>query len=287
MISIVFYTSGTTGSGRIIKGLSIGNALKRKNITYKYTILSSCKFGYLADKFNFKHLEIPIEHEDLLTGNSYKQSILYTTLKSLKPDILIVDLEWFTIARFIEGFSFKKAFLSTNLNNKAASDLFFNIPLSNMILHFDPTKYDLIIEAEQTYTPSPKIKINPLIIRNKNEILTREDASDCLNIDPKNKNCLFSINGKPGEYEDIVKTYSYLEDEGYHMIYSTNYKGGIFPVADYFNAFNFIAYPTFRLIYLLDNPNIQPTKYNINLGDFIMGSLYLLPNFSLIIFEKS
>ena len=24
------------------------------------------------------------------------------------------------------------------------------------------------------------------------------------------------------------------------MIYSTNYKGGIFPVADYFNAFNFI-----------------------------------------------
>ncbi|MCF6335010.1 MAG: hypothetical protein L3J12_04655, partial [Spirochaetales bacterium] len=102
MITIVYYTSGTTGSGRIIKGISIGNALKRKNISFEYTILSSCKFAYLSDKFNYKHIEIPIEHEDLLTGNFYRQSILYTTLESLNPDILIVDLDWFTIAEFMD-----------------------------------------------------------------------------------------------------------------------------------------------------------------------------------------
>ncbi len=240
MLNILFYTSGTTGSGRIIKGISIGNALKRKNISFKYTILSSCEFAYLADKFNYRHIEIPIEHEDFLTGNFYKQSILYTTLESLNPDILIVDLEWFTLASFIDDFSFIKVFLSTNLNNKTASELYFNIPLPRKVLHFNPAQFDLIIEAEQTYTPAPKITINPLIIRNKNEILTREDASEYLNIDPENKNCLFSINGKPGEYENNVKTYSYLEDEGYNIVYSTNYKGGIFPVVDYFNAFDLI-----------------------------------------------
>lgn len=115
-MNIVFYTSGTTGSGRIIKGISVGNALKRKGIDFDYTIVSSCRFGFLADKFGFKHIGIPIEHENLLTGEFYKKSELFSTLQSLNPDILIVDLEWFTIDKFIDEFSFKKIFLCTNLN---------------------------------------------------------------------------------------------------------------------------------------------------------------------------
>ena len=38
----------------------------------------------------------------------------------------------------------------------------------------------------------------------------------------------------------MKKTYSYLEDEGYQMVYSTNYKGGLFPAVDYFNAFEML-----------------------------------------------
>ena len=49
-----------------------------------------------------------------------------------------------------------------------------------------------------------------------------------------NKNvCLFSFNGKPGEFKDIKKRYSYLEDAGYTMVYTTNYDGGLFPAVDY------------------------------------------------------
>jgi hypothetical protein len=240
MLNIVFYTSGTTGSGRIIKGISIGNALLRKDIDFEYTIVSSCSFDFLVDNFNFKHIEIPIENEELLTGNLYRQSLLFRTLQDLDPDILIVDLEWFTIDRFIDEFSFKKIFLCTNLNIEEKANLYFNIPLSTGVLHFDPAKYDLMVKAEPTYTAIPMVNINPLIMRNKEEILSREDASALLGLKPENKNCLFAINGKPGEYEDIVKTYSYLEDEGYQIVYTTNYKGGIFPVVDYFNAFDLI-----------------------------------------------
>ncbi len=34
--------------------------------------------------------------------------------------------------------------------------------------------------------------------------------------------------------------YSYLEDEGWKMVYSTNYQGGLFPAVDYFNAFEML-----------------------------------------------
>ena len=241
MISAVFYTSGTTGSGRIIRGISIGNAIKRNGIALEYTILSSSKFGYFADKFGLNHIEVPIEHENLLTSDIYRKSVLFTTLQSLNPDILIVDLQWFTLAKFIEEFSFRKIFLCTHLNTKESADLFLNIPLSTAKkLHFNPAHYDLIVKAEPTAFPIAGITLNPLIMRNKDEILTREDASRYLGLNPEDKNCLFAINGKPGEYENSVKTYSYLEDEGYHMVYSTNYKGGIFPAVDYFNTFDLL-----------------------------------------------
>ncbi|MBN2159956.1 MAG: hypothetical protein JW807_11220 [Spirochaetes bacterium] len=37
-----------------------------------------------------------------------------------------------------------------------------------------------------------------------------------------------------------MKKYAHLEKEGYNMVYTTNYQGGIFPVVDYFNAFDLL-----------------------------------------------
>ena len=48
------------------------------------------------------------------------------------------------------------------------------------------------------------------------------------------------INGNPGDFEKVVNSYSYLEEEGYNIISSTNYEGGLFPAADYFNAFDLV-----------------------------------------------
>ena len=41
-------------------------------------------------------------------------------------------------------------------------------------------------------------------------------------------------------FEETKKMYSYLENEGYPIVYSTNYQGGLFPAVDYFNAFEMV-----------------------------------------------
>lgn len=82
-------------------------------------------------------------------------------------------------------------------------------------------------------------QLNPIVIRNRDEILSREEAHRRLGITDNSegkKVCLFAFNGKPGEFEEKQKTYSYLEEEGYRMVYSTNFQGGLFPAADYFNG---------------------------------------------------
>jgi len=56
------------------------------------------------------------------------------------------------------------------------------------------------------------------------------------------KNCLIAYNGHPGDFERVEKEYSYLEREGYSIVATTNYReNGIFPVIDYFNAFDLIV----------------------------------------------
>ena len=84
--------------------------------------------------------------------------------------------------------------------------------------------------------------INPIVIKNRDEILSREEALHKLSLDCRNKTCLLAYNGYPGNFKRVKKTYSYLEDEEYQVVYSTNYEDGIFPVVDYFNAFDLIIF---------------------------------------------
>jgi len=191
-MNIVFYTSGITGSGRLVRGISIGTALARKGIICDFTILSSSPFGRLADDLNINHIEIPIESEDQLSKGKFQ--------KSMEP------------------------FLGEG----------------------------------------PDQQINPLILRNRNEILTRKEALRELSLSRK-KNCLLAYNGHPGDFERVEKKYSYLETEGYHIVSTTNYKGGIFPVIDYFNAFDLIvcgaSYNSFwEVIYFKKKGIFVPTK---------------------------
>jgi hypothetical protein len=44
-MNIFFYTSAVTGSGHIVEGIAIGNALRRGNIDAEFTILSKRPFS--------------------------------------------------------------------------------------------------------------------------------------------------------------------------------------------------------------------------------------------------
>ncbi len=235
MVKIVYFTSGTTGSGRLVQGISIWNAFERSGQQVNYTIVSSSPFAYLADGFNVKHIEIPVESEDVLIAGDPEDSILFQTLKRLKPDVLLVDLMWFSLFNIIDRFPCKKIFLS-----RQVADKFFTISLKNDLLKFNPDQYDRIIATEPFASCTNMEQINPVVLRNRGEIMSKTAALKKLGLSGDKPVCLTAYNGKPEEYQSVQKTYSYLEDEGYRMVYSTNYESGIFPVVDYFSAFDLL-----------------------------------------------
>jgi len=123
---------------------------------------------------------------------------------------------------------------------RQVDESFFTIPLGDKTLSFRPKDYHLALSVEPFETGLPLRRINPIVIRNRDEILSRKDALAKLGLTEDGNHCLFAFNGKPGEFEETKKMYSYLEDEGHRMVYSTNYQGGLFPAVDYFDAFEMV-----------------------------------------------
>jgi hypothetical protein len=234
-VKIIYYTSGITGWGRLVTGISIANALKRKKIDCEFTIVSS--FQPLFQFENVHQIKIPIETEEILLSNNYHDSILYKTLIELKPDVILFDLIWHMTYCFIHKLNCKKILLC-----RQVSDKFFSIPLPNQKLIFDPNHFNLIFATEPFKSSIEMRSLNPIIIRNRDEIFPHNEALHKLGIKDKLPVCLLAYNGEPGEYEAIMKKYSYLANTEYQMLYSTNYSDkSFFPIVDYFNAFDFIV----------------------------------------------
>ncbi len=258
-VRITYYTSGTTGTGRLVRGISIGTALARNGVIANFTILSSSPFGHLADELNINHIEIPVETENQLNKDNFQDSILFKALTALKPDILLIDLLWFPLYSFIDKIPGKKIFLWQRMAKK-----FFSMELPSGKIKYNPEHYDLALAMEPFLGECPDQEINPLILRNRNEILSKKKALKELSINGK-KNCLIAYNGHPGDFERVKQEYLYLEKDGYNIVATTNYKGGIFPVIDYFNAFDLIvcgaSYNSFwEVIFFKKKGIFVPTK---------------------------
>jgi hypothetical protein len=246
-MKIIYYTSALTGSGHIVRGIALYNGLRRLERQVSktahlgedidYTILSSSPFAVLAERTGIQHLEIPFEEEDRLSLSTYRDSALYNTLMKLSPDVLVVDHTWYMFYAFLDKLPFKKVFIT-----RQVAEAGFAIPVDGRSVRFDPRLYDLALKIEPFQTDIPAVnsmeEINPVIIRNRDEILPRSEARNLLGLagDDDTPVCFFAFNGKPGEFETVRKSYSYLEDEGYRMVYTSNFNGGLFPLADYFNA---------------------------------------------------
>jgi hypothetical protein len=231
-MKVVYYSSAMTGSGHVVKGISIANAFRRGAFAVDYTLLScNPTFAPLAERLGVRHVEIPLEDERQLAAAAAEHSVLFETLASLSPDVLLVDLAWYMCQHVVGKLPGKKILLC-----RQVEDRFFRIPLASGLLEFRADLYDRVIATEPFRSSVPMETIDPLIIRNRDEILDRHAALERLGAAPDTPVCLFAVNGKPGELERVRRTYSYLEGEGYTVIYSSNFAGGLFPAVDYFNG---------------------------------------------------
>lgn len=234
-MNVIYLTSGLTGAGRLVRGISIGNAIQRRALPWKYTIVSNSIFGRLADLSGISHIEIPKEHEYQLNKENYHTSVLCKILASLAPDVLIVDLVWFLLHHFIRELPYKKIFIT-----HVVHDNFFYVLLPEGTIYFRPEDYDRALAIEPFRTSMPFDEINPIIVRNRDEIYSIDNALATLNLNAQSPKCLVTFNFHPTDPIMNMDKYSYLKKEGYEFIYTKDYPDGLFPAVDYYNAFDIV-----------------------------------------------
>jgi hypothetical protein len=227
-----------TGSGHIVKGLSVANAFKRAGTNYEFQLLSvETPFADLAKRQGIDVRTVPAEDDAALGPAQWRDSELYKAIDTFKPDLLIIDLFWFALDSFIRELPCRKAILIRQVDPR-----FFRIRVKARELSFRPSDYDLVAAIEPEFElPFPSVRLEPLVMRNHDEIMDTEAARDDLGIAPGERACFFGFNGVEGEGAEVWKSFDYLEAEGWKVIRSDNRQGGLFPAIDWYNAFDMVV----------------------------------------------
>lgn len=236
---ILFFTGGTTGSGHIVLGLSVAAALKRSGLSHEaYAILSlETPFAILAQRFGIPVITIPAEDGAALDKEHYESSALYSAISAFKPDVLVLDLFWFGLDAFIRELPCRKIILLRQVDPR-----FFHARFADGEIMFRPSDYDLVLKVEPNFDlPFPSRQIEPIVIRNRDEVLSRDAALADLGLSAGGRNCFFAFNGKSGEGDEAWKSFSYLEREGWNVVRSDNRRGGLFPAVDWYAAFDLLV----------------------------------------------
>ena len=237
-MKIAFYTSGISGIGRLVHGISLFNAFARRGIPVDFTILSSTPSERLSilSGFPVRHISLPPEAPDALSLKNYFSSHLFSQIDLLKPDVLVVDRMWFTLYHMIPELKCRKIFVTGRV-----VDSLFSVSGPEGALVFDPMQYNRVIGIEPFLSSVQMEHIDPLVIRNHSEILYREEALGRLGFTGDKKVCFIGMNFQQGYFDRVKEKYSYLEAEGWDVCYSTNLYGeGLFPLADYYNAVDLV-----------------------------------------------
>ncbi|HUW68641.1 MAG TPA: hypothetical protein VMX33_00275 [bacterium] len=238
MFRLLFYTGGATGSGHIALGLSVANALRRSGLRHEFQLLSvETPFADLARRQGVDVRTIPAEDEDTLGPGRWRESRLYRAIVEYNPDILVVDLFWFALDSFVRELPCRKAILIRQVDPR-----FFHFRVKDREIVFGPDDYDLVATVEPGFElPFPSELLEPLVMRNREEIKEAAIARAELGIEAGERACFFGFNGKEGEGVQVWKSFDYLEAEGWKVIRSDNRTGGLFPAVDWYNAFDMVV----------------------------------------------
>ncbi|TVR29284.1 MAG: hypothetical protein EA404_15260 [Spirochaetaceae bacterium] len=232
---IAYYSAAFTGCGNTVRGIAIRNALQRAAVNCEFVMVGTLGMAGLAESQGIAVVQLEPESFDRLAAERFRSSATYQTLSRISADILIVDLAWFTTQRMVAELPGN----SVLLLRQASAD-FFGYYHNGTTTEFDPSAYDLVLSIEPCSLPFETVGIDPIIMRQPHELLTRARAAAALGLDPDQPAALIATNGKPGEFEKLRQTYSCLDGD-YQLFCSSNHHGGVFPIVDYFNAFDLVV----------------------------------------------
>jgi hypothetical protein len=230
----VVYFSFGEGSGHIVMAASVFFGFRRAGVDVDFYVLSNSRFAHLAEPF-FNHIYIRSQPE--LVFSRDRESELYLFLRELKPDVLIVDGVWLPFIPILQDFNRTMKVILF----RAFPARWFTLQLPNRpSVQFNPHDYDLAVSCEPGFTYPGLADINPMIIRNRDEILPREKAREILGAKDGRKLCVVAHNGYEGEIKKIAENIAGFES-AYDVKILTNEDGaGLFPLADYMNGIDYL-----------------------------------------------
>ena len=214
------------GSGHIVRALSVLFGLRRAGVDCDFQLLCDSDFGVLAEPYcgvSWLKLQPELHLRDARRGE------LFLFINELDPDLLIVDGTWAPILPFIGYLRCPKLII---FRYYAAEWFSFRLPGGETV-RFDPSTYDAAFSTEPNFSMPGLASIDPLVIRNRSEILPREEARKRLGAQAEQKLIVVAHNGFAGELEKIAAQ-EFGEGAETKVVVSSNAGGeGLFPLCDY------------------------------------------------------
>ena len=228
---VVFFTFGM-GSGDLVFGASLYFAFRRAGADIDFTALTNCEFSGIVEPF-FEHVHVQPEPEKLLRTDH--DTSLFYAIEGLSPDVLIVSGIWLPLYRILADLPGRKVFIT-----RMAPEGWFHVPLPDGSIDFDPSAYDLAFTIEPGFSLPGAQAVEPMIVRNHDEVLRREDARDAFRVPVGKKLCVIAHNGYAGELETLIEAYGAPGSE-YHVVTATNAaERDLFPLAEYASAIDLL-----------------------------------------------
>ncbi|MBI9106546.1 MAG: hypothetical protein JEZ04_07340 [Spirochaetales bacterium] len=233
---IAYFCLGS-GSGNLMIGASIFNALVRIGEQTEFTAITDSEFTPIFSKW-FNIIQIKGEPEKLFTDDLNTE--LYRALKSVNPDLIIVFMMWMPIMPLLEGFSCPKVLLIRQCPQKWL--IMKTAPEDSIDVNF--ADYSAAFSIEPGFQPHGFAPLPPLILKNRDELPSPEASRAKLGLIAGEKLCIAADNGPEDEYRDIIEKSKALCPFDCTLITATNKGGGensLFPLIDYLPAVDFVV----------------------------------------------
>jgi hypothetical protein len=231
-MKVVYFSFGE-GSGHVVLAASIYNSFRRKNIDVDYVALTNSRFGHLVSN-DFLH--IPVRAQPELLFKYDRETELYILLKDLQPDILIVDSVWLAVFPILKDFRCSKIALFF-----WKPDSWFNLERPGYeTVRFNIEDYDYSVSCEPGFNRKGFVNIEPVVVKNRDEIISRDDALNGLGFDGERKTCVIAHNGYRGEIDSIAGEAVIFEDDHQIKVLTNEDGAGLFPLAMYANGIDYL-----------------------------------------------
>jgi hypothetical protein len=239
--------------------ISLAVAFRRAGLAVQFTAVTNNEFPEIARGY-IDVITVPPEPHLFLVAD--RQTRLWRALRKTRPDLLIVLGSWLPVYALLPELDCVKVLLVRQTNEPF---LHARIGAAEEI-HINPEDYDLALSCEPNFNLPGFQAIHPIIIRNRDEILSREEARRRLGVPDGKKLAVIARNGYEGELEELLARHGGAQTPAapndtpaagqktpageWHRLVTTNKDGGgIFPLADYAAAIDLLisggGYSTF------------------------------------------